>query len=100
MAELGLRQRELSNGRRPQAIVREIQRNTVQRQRGMRTLEALSAALDWHPEHLTAVLIRPTTTGTRRTGHHGRPRPAVGHRTTPGRDQPPTRQLESMMTIT
>jgi transcriptional regulator with XRE-family HTH domain len=57
MAELGLRQRELvERSGVSQAIVREIQRNTVQRQRSMRTLEALSAALDWHPEHLTAVL--------------------------------------------
>lgn len=57
VAELGLRQRELAERSGvSQAIVREIQRNTVQRQRGARTLEALSVALDWHPEHLTAVL--------------------------------------------
>jgi hypothetical protein len=57
LAELGLRQRELvERSGVSQAIVREIQRNTVQRQRGMRTLAALSTALDWHPEHLTAVL--------------------------------------------
>lgn len=57
MAELGLRQFELvERSHVSQAIVREIQRNTVQRQRSARTLEALSIALDWHPEHLVAVL--------------------------------------------
>jgi len=47
------------------AVVGEITRNTVQRRRSTRTLEALSLALDWHPQHLTAVL-------------HGRMPPAVG----------------------
>lgn len=55
--ELGLRQRELAERSGvSQAIIREIQRNTVQRQRSARTLEAMSVAMDWHPEHLTAVL--------------------------------------------
>lgn len=54
---LGLRQRELAERSHvSQAIVREIQHNTVQRRRSARTLEALSLALGWHPEHLTAVL--------------------------------------------
>lgn len=57
VAELGLRQHELAERSGvSQAIVREIQRDTVRRRRGARTLEALSVGLDWHPEHLTAVL--------------------------------------------
>ncbi len=35
------------------AIVRELYRNTTQRRRSARTLEAL--ALGWHPEYLDAV---------------------------------------------
>lgn len=66
LTELGLKQRELATRSGvSQAIVREIQRNTVQRRRGDRTLEALSVALDWHPQHLLAVL-------------HNRKPPAVG----------------------
>jgi transcriptional regulator with XRE-family HTH domain len=54
---LGLRQRELAERSHvSQAIVREIQHNKVQRRRSARTLEAMSLALGWHPEHLTAVL--------------------------------------------
>ena len=57
MAELGLTQRELTQRSHvSKATVREIQHDTVQRRRSERTLEALSTALDWHPEHLTAVL--------------------------------------------
>jgi hypothetical protein len=36
--------------------VRELQRHTVERRRSPRTLEALSAALGWEPEHLDRVL--------------------------------------------
>lgn len=55
--ELGLTQRELADRANVSlAIVREIQRNTVQRRRSARTLEALSAALGWHPRHLAAVV--------------------------------------------
>ncbi|MEU5847284.1 helix-turn-helix domain-containing protein [Saccharopolyspora shandongensis] len=65
-SELGLRQRELAKRSHvSQATVRELQRNTVQRRRSARTLEALSLALSWHPEHLLAVL-------------EGRRPPAVG----------------------
>jgi hypothetical protein len=57
MNELGLRQRELiERSRVSKAAVREIQHNTVQRRRSERTLEALSSALAWHPQHLAAVL--------------------------------------------
>ncbi len=64
--ELGMRQRELADRSGvSQAIVREIQRNTVQRRRSDRTLEALSTALQWHPQHLLALL-------------HNRKPPAVG----------------------
>ena len=64
--ELGFRQRDLiERSRVSKAVVGEITRNTVQRRRSTRTLEALSLALDWHPQHLTAVL-------------HGRMPPAVG----------------------
>lgn len=59
--ELGLRQRELAKRSHvSQAIVRELQHNVVERRRSARTLEALSVALDWHPEHLSAVLAGRT----------------------------------------
>ncbi|MGB3438738.1 MAG: transcriptional regulator [Actinophytocola sp.] len=65
-AELGFRQRDLiERSRVSKAVVGEIARNVVQRRRNTRTLEALSLALDWHPQHLTAVL-------------HGRVPPSVG----------------------
>jgi hypothetical protein len=55
--ELGWRQRELAERSHvSQAIVREIQHHTVERRRSTRTLEALSVAMGWHPQHLTAVL--------------------------------------------
>lgn len=55
--ELGWRQRELAERSHvSQAIVREIQHHTVERRRSPRTLESLSTALGWHPQHLEAVL--------------------------------------------
>lgn len=64
--ELGWRQRELAERSHvSQAIVRELQHHTVERRRSARTLEALSVALGWHPQHLTAVL-------------HGRRPPELG----------------------
>lgn len=55
--ELGWRQRELAERSQvSSAIVREIQRNTVNRKRSPRTLESLSTTLGWHPEHLDAIL--------------------------------------------
>lgn len=57
VAELGWRQRELAERSHVSAaIVREIQRQTVERRRSPRTLESLSVALGWGPEHLDAVL--------------------------------------------
>lgn len=57
LAELNWRQRELAERAQVSvAIVRELHRNTAQRHRNTRTLEALSTALGWHPEHLDAVL--------------------------------------------
>jgi transcriptional regulator with XRE-family HTH domain len=64
MTELGWRQRELADRSHvSSAIVREIQRNTVNRKRSPRTLESLSVTLGWHPQHLQAVLSgrRPPT---------------------------------------
>ena len=59
--ELGMRQRELAERSHvSQAIVRELQHNTAQRRRSSRTLEALSVALAWHPQHLTALLTGRT----------------------------------------
>jgi transcriptional regulator with XRE-family HTH domain len=55
--ELGWRQRELAERSQVSAaVVREIQRHTVERRRSPRTLESLSAALGWGPGHLDAVL--------------------------------------------
>jgi transcriptional regulator with XRE-family HTH domain len=56
--ELGWRQRELAERSRvSQAIVRELQHNTVERRRSARTLESLSVTLGWHPQHLDAVRL-------------------------------------------
>jgi transcriptional regulator with XRE-family HTH domain len=64
--ELGWRQRELAQRAHvSQAIVRELQHHTVERRRSARTLEALSVALGWHPQHLAALL-------------HGQTPPEVG----------------------
>jgi hypothetical protein len=61
LAELNWRQRELAERAQVSvAIVRELHRNTAQRRRNPRTLEALSLALGWHPEHLDAVLNQRT----------------------------------------
>jgi predicted transcriptional regulator len=55
--ELGMTQRTLAERAQvSSAIIREIQQNKIQRRRNAKTLEALSVALNWHPEHLTAVL--------------------------------------------
>ncbi|GAA1281064.1 hypothetical protein [Saccharothrix xinjiangensis] len=60
-AELALKQRELAEKSGVSlAIVREIQQGRIQRRRNPRTLEALSVALDWHPQHLNAVLSGQT----------------------------------------
>jgi transcriptional regulator with XRE-family HTH domain len=61
-AALGLRQKDLAERSGVSlAIIREIQQNKTQRRRNRRTLEALSVALQWHPQHLEAVLsgIKP-----------------------------------------
>ncbi|MCG8924162.1 helix-turn-helix transcriptional regulator [Lentzea sp. CC55] len=56
-AELALKQKELAERSGVSlAIVREMQQGRIQRRRNPRTLEALSIALDWHPQHLGAVL--------------------------------------------
>ena len=55
--ELGWRQRELAERSHVSlAVVREIQRHTIERRRSPRTLEALSAALGWEPEYLHRML--------------------------------------------
>lgn len=55
--ELGWQQQELAaRSHVSSAIVREIQRNTVNRNRSPRTLESLSVTLGWHPQHLKAIL--------------------------------------------
>ncbi|TNC19414.1 XRE family transcriptional regulator [Amycolatopsis alkalitolerans] len=55
--ELGWLQRELAKRSHvSQAVVREIQHHVVERRRSPRTLESLSVALGWHPQHLDAVL--------------------------------------------
>ncbi|MEU0510090.1 XRE family transcriptional regulator [Amycolatopsis sp. NPDC006125] len=55
--ELGWLQRELAKRSNvSQAVVREIQHHVVERRRSPRTLESLSVALGWHPQHLDAVL--------------------------------------------
>ncbi len=57
--ELGWRQGELAERSRvSRATVREIQHHIVERRRSARTLDALSIALGWHPQHIDAVLRR------------------------------------------
>lgn len=56
-AELGLNQKELAaRSGVSLAIVREIQQDRIRRRRNPRTLEALSLALQRHPQYLTAIL--------------------------------------------
>jgi hypothetical protein len=56
MDELGRKQGEVIKlSHLSKATVGELQNNTVQRRRSARTLEDLSVALDWHPQHLAAV---------------------------------------------
>jgi transcriptional regulator with XRE-family HTH domain len=65
--ELGWRQRELAERSHVSAaVVREIQRHTVERRRSRRTLEALSVALGWEPDHLDRVLTGRTDQPGRR----------------------------------
>jgi len=57
MTELGFTQRELIHRSQvSKATVGELQRNTTQRRRSTRTLEALSIALEWNPDYLRALL--------------------------------------------
>ncbi|MBM7774274.1 transcriptional regulator with XRE-family HTH domain [Actinokineospora baliensis] len=57
LTELGLTQRELAlRSQVSQAIIRELQYNTLQRNRSTRTLQALSTTLELHPHHLTQLL--------------------------------------------
>lgn len=57
MTELGIQQKQLAaQSGVSLAIVREVQHNVVQRRRSPRTLESLAMALDWHPQHLLALL--------------------------------------------
>ena len=68
--ELGWRQRELAERSHVSvAVVREIQRHTVERRRSPRTLEALSRALGWEPEYLHRVLKGRS----RQSGSHAAP---------------------------
>jgi hypothetical protein len=64
VTELGWRQRELAERSHVSpAVIREIQRHTVERRRSQRTLESLSVTLGWHPQHLDAILNgRPAPT--------------------------------------
>jgi transcriptional regulator with XRE-family HTH domain len=57
LTELGLQQKELAaRSGVSLAIVREIQHHVVERRRSARTMEALAVALEWHPQHLLALL--------------------------------------------
>lgn len=59
MTELHLTQSDLiTRSHISKATVGELQHNSAQRRRSIHTLEALSLALDWHPDHLHAILNR------------------------------------------
>ena len=67
--ELGMSQRTLAERAQvSSAIIREIQQNKIQRRRNAKTLEALSVALNWPAEYLSAVLDgrNPTQVSGRR----------------------------------
>jgi hypothetical protein len=67
--ELGWRQRELAERSHVSvAVVRELQWHTVERRSSPRTLEALSVALGWEPEHLDRVLKGHAQQSGRHTG--------------------------------
>jgi hypothetical protein len=74
--ELGWPQRELAEcSHVPVAVVREIQRHTVERRRSRRTLEALFVALGWEPGCLDQVLKgRAEQAGSRAKPDNGAPR--------------------------
>lgn len=57
MVDLGISQRELAkrSGLSP-ATVRELQCNYAERRRPARTMQAVSVALQWPRDHLTAIL--------------------------------------------
>ena len=59
LAELDLSQRELvERSRVSKGVVSQLMRNvTPQPRRSVRTLEALSIALGWHPQHLESVVL-------------------------------------------
>jgi transcriptional regulator with XRE-family HTH domain len=83
-AELALKQRELADSSGVSiAIIREIQQGKIQRRRNPRTLEALSLALGWHSQHLTAVL-------------HGQAPPS-SDRMPPNRDDPALALLRTIV---
>lgn len=57
LAELKMTQQQLiDRSHVSKGTVGKIQNNSEQRKRSPRTLKALSTALDWHPDHLQAVL--------------------------------------------
>ncbi|GAA3010390.1 helix-turn-helix domain-containing protein [Actinokineospora diospyrosa] len=61
LTELGWQQHDLAaRADVSQCTIREIQRNTIQRNRSPRTLTALSTALKLHPDHLQALLHERT----------------------------------------
>jgi hypothetical protein len=66
-----VRQRELvERSRVSKGVVSQLMRNvTPQPRRSTRTLEALSAALDWHPKHLSAVLANEEPPSVRELAH-------------------------------
>jgi hypothetical protein len=75
VSQLGWRQGELAERSHvSQATVRELQHHVVERRRSRRTLESLSTALGWHPQHLDAVL-------------HGRTPPPLAEPATEGQDK-------------
>lgn len=57
LEELGMTQLEVAaKSKVSPATIRELQYNKMPRRRNPRTLEALSEALDWPPDHLSNVL--------------------------------------------
>lgn len=57
LAEIGMTQKQLARHSGVSiTMTREIVSNVIQRRRGARTLQAISAALGWHQDHLSGVL--------------------------------------------
>jgi polyhydroxyalkanoate synthesis regulator phasin len=68
LADLGVQQQVVAERSKvSESTIRELRYNTRQRKRSVRTLESLSVALEWKPDHLSEVLNGKAVSGGRTT---------------------------------